>query len=589
MILSASGWRTVFARSGDEEARDTEVSDALLVLAALAAHLFAEAHEVGGESNAIAIGTDARPTGPRIQQAVIRGLLGSQRHLRVLGIAAAPEIIAYANNTPGVGAFLYISASHNPIGHNGLKMGVTPGGVLDSVAANRLIETFRRSVRDQQLIATLCSRLREEDSPRERSVYLQIDDRKSEALRAYESFVFDTLTGPGSSAGRVMGGLPQAVEQRGFTVVGEMNGSARGASIDGEYLSRLGCTVKLLNQRPGAVVHQSVPEGPGLELCREAVRELGRADNRGIVLGYVPDNDGDRGNLVYFDDEAGDACAIDAQSVFAIACIAELSWLEMTGALTSPDLTAIVVNGPTSLRIERIAQVFGVRVVRAEVGEANVLTCADRLRSQGHLVRILGEGSNGGTIVHPARVRDPLNSIGTILKLFRATDTETGRTPLDLWYQRTAHSSSGTTVAELIRSMPTFTTTSAYEERAVMRVGSVPQSALKRRFEENLPVQFAGRSQMLRRGADITEWRVINYESTEAREGIGNRTGSESGGLKVMLTDSNGRDTGFLWMRGSKTEPVFRIMVDIEGHRSELENELLQWLREMVGTAAVHQ
>jgi phosphoglucomutase len=94
---------------------------------------------------------------------------------------------------------------------------------------------------------------------------------------------------------------------------------------------------------------------------------------------------------------------------------------------------------------------------------------------------------------------------------------------------------------------------------------------------------------MLRRNAGIVAWRVINYEGTEAREGIGNRTGSESGGLKVMLTDSNGLDVGFLWMRGSKTEPVFRIMVDIEGHRPELENELLQWLREMVATAAAHQ
>ena len=68
---------------------------------------------------------------------------------------------------------------------------------------------------------------------------------------------------------------------------------------------------------------------------------------------------------------------------------------------------AVVVNGPTSMRIERIAEAYGAGVFRAEVGEANVVNLAAARRSGGYEVRILGEGSNGGNITHPATVRDP--------------------------------------------------------------------------------------------------------------------------------------------------------------------------------------
>jgi phosphomannomutase len=39
-------------------------------------------------------------------------------------------------------------------------------------------------------------------------------------------------------------------------------------------------------------------------------------------------------------------------------------------------------------------------------------------------------------------------------------------------------------------------------------------------------------------------------------------------------------------MRGSKTEPVFRIMADVEGNNRDFEGELLEWLRAMVENAA---
>ena len=39
------------------------------------------------------------------------------------------EIMAYAKKLDG---FIYISASHNPVGHNGIKFGTNNGGVLEA-------------------------------------------------------------------------------------------------------------------------------------------------------------------------------------------------------------------------------------------------------------------------------------------------------------------------------------------------------------------------------------------------------------------------------------------------------------------------
>lgn len=44
---------------------------------------------------------------------------------------------------------------------------------------------------------------------------------------------------------------------------------------------------------------------------------------------------------------------------------------------------------------------------------------ADDLRAQGLIVKISGEGSNGGCIIHPSRVRDPITTLLSIVKLLK--------------------------------------------------------------------------------------------------------------------------------------------------------------------------
>ncbi|HWP67722.1 MAG TPA: phosphoglucomutase, partial [Rectinemataceae bacterium] len=60
---------------------------------------------------------------------------------------------------------------------------------------------------------------------------------------------------------------------------------------------------------------------------------------------------------------------------------------------------------------------------------------------------------------------------------------------------------------------------------------------------------------------------------------------SGSGGLRIVFFGSDGVAKAFMWMRGSGTEPVFRIMADVEGGGSADEEFFLSWHTAMVRAA----
>ena len=135
---------------------------------------------------------------------------------------------------------------------------------------------------------------------------------------------------------------------------------------------------------------------------------------------------------------------------------------------------------------------------------------------------------------------------------------------------------------------PPFTTTSAYEAEAKMQIGNISHAELKANYEANFPGSFDKMREELEKDFGITGWYEINYEGTESRIGTGGefRSGKETGGLKIVLTGRERKELGFLWMRGSGTEPVFRVMTDIEGDNDAGMRSLLEWQRSMVSKAA---
>lgn len=218
------------------------------------------------------------------------------------------------------------------------------------------------------------------------------------------------------------------------------------------------------------------------------------------------------------------------------------------------------------MRIEEIAEEFGAKVFRAEVGEANVVNLARQKRQEGYTVRILGEGSNGGTITYPASVRDPLNTVFAIVKLLASRPEES----LD----------------DILDSFPLYTTTGVSEKRAVLHIKTGDHALLKKRFQSLFEKSFSSDSEGLVKKYGITGWKCCITNGTKEKKGVCDFGKSGKGGLKILFYENGSKEaSSFIWMRGSGTEPVFRIMCDVKGKNSKKEKALLAWETKLLKAA----
>lgn len=555
-ILSASGWRNIFAASKDEEDAGECISDEDAVITALIAKVFFDS--LRKKQPRILLALDARPTGRALGWITLRILTSLGAETEYLFISAAPETMAYSHQ--GFDAFCYISASHNPVGHNGFKFGCD-GGVYERSVSDRLAEKLRQAVRDSAQIASVLSLCASADQAKLEKVLEAVPEDKEKALTCYRDFVLRTA-GVDSSFRASCG------------IVGELNGSARCLSIDERFLSELGCRTDFINSKAGCIVHAIVPEGENLVPCASELEKAHSRDSS-FILGYCPDNDGDRGNFAYINAE-GKAEILQAQEVFAFVVAAELADLDKKQAKN----LAVAVNCPTSERIDAIAACFNAKVFRAEVGEANVVSLAAKLRQDGCTVHVLGEGSNGGNITDPAKVRDPLNSIMTVLKLI--SDRELYAYAVEKLTGKKCDEEPS--IAGLIRALPVYTTTGAFSSLAKMHVKHTDWAALKTEYERLFVTQWEG---MHLESEGITGWTEKQTEGIREVTGSGAqyRSLQAKGGLKMVLLDADGNHAAYMWLRPSGTESVLRVLVDVKGRKEALHDRLLSWQRSLIEQA----
>ena len=589
LILSASGWRKVFAASGDEESLAQEVSPADLVVAGAMAEVYADFLLARTSVPAVALGIDSRPTGPLIADAMLRVFLARGVEVRYAFIVAAPEIMAWTREAALLAAgdegrldgFCYISASHNPPGHNGVKFGLGSGGVLDGAAVAPLADALRASLADPATPARIAALMETPEPAAIGRIMSACAAWKRRARSAYLLFARRVASDRDvlEDQERVLDALASGASGRGYGVVAELNGSARSLSVDVDFLEGLGLKVRAINATPRAFAHRIVPEGASLELCRVELGKAARSDP-GFVLGYVPDCDGDRGNLVRIE-RSGAAKSLEAQEVFALSVLAELAGLARAGVLRkdgSGTRVAVVVNDATSMRVEAVARAFGAEVARAETGEANVVGLARKLREEGAVVRILGEGSNGGNITHPAAVRDPLSTLVSVLKLLCVRDDAEGPGLFRLWLEATGRGAAfrpDFDLDDIVASLPAFVTTSVFESRAALTVREADHAALKRRYREAFLALWPRLREACASCCELGSFRALATNGLVERE-LGEDWGeSGRGGLRIQLLDGALFPRAFLWMRGSGTEPVFRVMADAEGSDPALEERLL--------------
>lgn len=578
-ILSPSGFRKVFSSDGIEESASpsiTEEDATLTLLIARELAIFLK-KKIQKENLTIAVGTDTRPTGPTLAELLMRVFLSEGFQVRYLGVSAAPEIMAYTKTTKAIDAFAYVSASHNPIGHNGFKFGLSDGAVLDPDVANDLIQQLKDSFVAHEEIHAALSKASFTSKEALSAVYTKQILYKEEALKSYYRFSTEVLTGTNDSnlQKTKIDYLKEKISLMNLGIAIDFNGSARTTSIDVNFLNDLGVTIRTINDKPGAITHRIVPEGSSLEYCRTLLEKAARegkysAEKKQFLFGYMPDNDGDRGNLVYIQDDGISATVLEAQQLFALCVLSELASLALSGE-TKP--LAVAVNCCTSRRVDDIAKAFGAKVFRAEVGEANVVNLARQLRQEGYVVRILGEGSNGGNITDPATVRDPLNTLGALIKLLTQPEL------FQLWCEKTQQSFNPQYTTEtILASLPAYTTTGAYEPQAKVEIKTTDHAALKAAYEKLFPDFWENDLVNLRQDLDIVSWKEFNYEKTQEKEGVGPefRSGTQRGGFKIQFYNHANEAVAFIWMRGSGTEPVFRVLAEVKGINPSAEAELLR-------------
>lgn len=586
MILSASGWRKVFAVSGEETDTTTEIGMENTCISVLSALVFSDyvKKRTGKRTPTIVLGIDTRPTGPEIANVMIRLLLKEKVVVRYVGVTAAPEIMAYSKLFDG---FIYISASHNPIGHNGIKFGLNDGGVLNGKENALLVEEFKAKCSDEFALQNVSRLISVRSQSDLEWVYSESISTKKEALEIYKTFsknVISSLTNV-SLQDKFFDNLKAQIKANPIGIVCDFNGSARTMSIDKEFFAENNLNFYPFNDIPGKIVHEIIPEPENLVYCAKKMEELQKAGTKDAILGYMPDCDGDRGNIVYWDSKTDSAQILKAQEVFSLSVLAELAfsyWLNKNNSSYKP---AVAVNCPTSMRIDEIAKAFNAKVFRGEVGEANVVNTARLARKEGYTVRILGEGSNGGTITFPSSVRDPINTIFAFIKLLTIKDTAEGKGLFHIWCQLSGQEDKykdDFTLSDVLETLPVYTTTGVSESRAILKISTMDHAKLKGNFQKVFENSFKNGADGLLKKYGISSYKCILTNATTEKVDAKDFSESGKGGLKIQLFENSDKPSAFIWMRGSGTEPVFRIMCDVKGNNPDKEKDLLAWETKML-------
>ncbi len=573
MILSASGWRKVFAISGAEQDKTAMIGEDNIAISIYAAKVFADYIKERSKkmSPRVVLGMDSRPTGQAIAEAAVKCFASQGIDTEFLGITAAPEIMAHARKADG---FMYISASHNPVGHNGIKFGLNGGGVLNGAENALLVEKFNALCAEDDAQQKAFELIRTVPEEKIAAVYKNAARNKQNALASYHDFLLNSITAKETREEQehIFSLIKEGVKKRGIGVVCDMNGSARALSVDKDFFAENGISFYAINDTAGRIVHEIIPESENLVHVAAEMERLQAQGKTDAILGYMPDCDGDRGNIVYWDENQKKAVILKAQEVFNLSVLSELTYQLWSGAKNP----AVAVNCPTSMRIEETAKELGAKVFRGEVGEANIVNLAAEKRAEGFDVRIFGEGSNGGTITHPSAVRDPLNTIFAIIKLLSIKDQ------LKLWCEkRGAALREEPSITDILSTLPAYTTTGVSEPRAVLHIETTDHAVLKGKFQAIFEAEWNKKRDELQKYG-IERWEAVITNGTKETRGVTDFSQSKKGGLKILFKGKDDTPLAFIWMRGSGTEPVFRIMCDVKGTNAELERNLLAWETELL-------
>ena len=320
-----------------------------------------------GQKLSVCIGRDSRPSGQMLNSAVTGGLGSVGINVIDLGIVTTPGVGVMVRHL-GCNGAVVITASHNPVQYNGIKV-LLANGIAPLPQQARKIRQCFFDKSFSLVDSTNCGQVTSNDQTNTTHIakVLAIVDKETIASKRFK-VVLDSVNGAGGP-------------------------------ITKRLLGELGCKVVAINDEPtGLFAHTPEPVAENLTgLC--AAVKAGNAQ-----FGFAQDPDADRLAIV---DEAGNYIGEE----YTLALAAKYIFSKRTGRAAT--------NLSTSRMIDDIANKAGGQVIRTAVGEANV--AAAMLK---HNCIIGGEGNGGVIDLRVGPVRDSLVGIVLILQLM----ADTGKT-----------------------------------------------------------------------------------------------------------------------------------------------------------------
>ncbi|MGC8747774.1 MAG: phosphoglucosamine mutase [Candidatus Kapaibacteriota bacterium] len=320
---------------------------------------------------AIVVGRDGRPSGTWIESVVIGTLLAQNRDVFVAGVVPTPTIQILVEVLNAAGG-ISITASHNPSIWNGLKFICDDGIFLGKYQNQKLFE----------IVDSLAFK------------FSEINSTKIEQISAPFEFHYNRILNiPLFRETNIL----ERIKKKKFKVVIDSNNSS-GSHIIPDFLEKIGCeVVKIYCDGTGIFMHPPEPNPQNISETAKKVIEYG-AD-----IGFVVDPDADRLVLI---DENGNSIWEEFTVVLAIQSAG--LFLEYL----NPKSNKVVVNYSTTQLSDFIARKFGFELIRAPVGEINVVNKMKEFEAI-----IGGEGSGGVILPNCHYGRDSLVAITLILSL----------------------------------------------------------------------------------------------------------------------------------------------------------------------------
>jgi len=319
---------------------------------------FSEAFSTYIGGGKIAVGSDTRPTATMVRNAVFAGLLSCGASPLNVGVLPIPSLQIFTKEKNLDGA-ISITASHNPIEWNALKLIRKGGHFLYPFEAEELLDVYYQG-RFQRVSNP--DKIEQETDP--------FSIHQDKILK-----LIDT----------------DMIRQKKIRVVVDPCGGAASPFVKG-FLEALGAEVICLNcELTGRFPRNPEPVPENLASLCKAVKEH-RAD-----VGYAQDADADRLAVV---DENG--VPIGEEYTLALA---------VDYYLQRKRKSPVVVNLSTSKVIEDIAREAGVDLFRSRVGEINV---ARTMEEKG--AKIGGEGNGGIMIADVHTCRDSFAGMAYLLE-----------------------------------------------------------------------------------------------------------------------------------------------------------------------------